>query len=131
MCIRDRFNAPWHSNYTININTEMNYWPTLPCNLREMMEPLLTMVEEMVESGRKTARDHYGARGFTSHHNTDLWRKTSPVGTLHNPGCAVFAFWPMSSGWLCRHLYDYYEYTGDIAYLREHGYPVMKEARCV
>ena len=124
----EQFNAPWHSNYTININTEMNYWPTLPCNLREMMEPLLTMVEEMVESGRKTARDHYGARGFTSHHNTDLWRKTSPVGTLHNPGCAVFAFWPMSSGWLCRHLYDYYEYTGDIAYLREHGYPVMKEA---
>ena len=123
----DSLTPPWNSNYTININTEMNYWPTLMVNLSECDEPLIRLVEELKESGSRTAREYYGAPGFVAHHNTDLWRLSTPVGA-HTPGSAVFAFWPMGSGWLSRHMWEHYEYTRDVDFLREKGFPVLKAA---
>lgn len=114
---------PWNSNYTININTEMNYWPTLMLNLEEMHEPLIALCEDLSKAGKKTAYDFYHADGFCAHHNTDIWRMTHPV-----PGNSSWSFWPMSSGWLSRHLFDHYEYTGDKNFLKEKAYPIMKEA---
>ena len=114
---------PWNANYTTNINTEMNYWPALPVGLGEMTEPLHRMIAELSVTGAKTARQYYGAGGFTVHHNADLWRHSVPV-----QGMAQWSFWPMASGWLCRHLFDYYEYTLDLAFLRDEAYPLMAEA---
>ncbi|MBQ2750760.1 MAG: glycoside hydrolase family 95 protein [Clostridia bacterium] len=119
----DEPNPPWNSNYTTNINTEMNYWPALPTAMPELTEPHNRMVDELRENGSKTARQYYGAGGFTVHHNSDLWRHTVPV-----QGQAVWSFWPMASGWLCRHLYEYYEYTLDLDFLRDKAYPVMADA---
>ncbi len=119
----DRPCPPWNSNYTININTEMNYWPTLMLNLEEMHEPMIRLCEDLCSCGKKTAYDFYHADGFCSHHNTDIWRMTHPV-----PGNSSWSFWPMSSGWLSRHLFDHYEYTGDVNFLKEKAYPIMKEA---
>ena len=114
---------PWHANYTVNINTEMNYWPALMCSMPEVNEPLIQMVKELSKSGEETARDRYHARGWCSHHNVDLWRLSTPVG-----GNLCWAFWHGSSGWLTRHLYEHYEYTGDVDYLRDTAYPIMKGA---
>jgi alpha-L-fucosidase 2 len=124
----DQMRAPWSSNYTVNINTEMNYWPVLMCNLPEFNKPLMELVQGIRENGRKTAQVHYNARGFTSHHNVDIWCQTTPVGSVGRRGSSVFAFWNMSSGWLCRHVFEHYEYTGDVEFLRSQGYPTMKEA---
>jgi alpha-L-fucosidase 2 len=123
----DHLISPWNSNYTININTEMNYWPTLMTDLTECYEPLLRMIEELAVSGERTAREYYGAPGFVAHHNTDLWRLSTPVGA-HREGCAVFAFWPLSSGWFMRHVWEYYEYTQDVEWLRTRGWPLVKKA---
>ena len=123
----DSVTPPWNSNYTININTEMNYWPTLMINLPECHEPLVRLVRELAESGARTAKRFYDAPGFVSHHNTDIWRMSTPVGA-HTPGSAVYAFWPMSSGWLARHLWEQYEYTRDEAFLRETAWPVLRAA---
>ncbi|MFD2333655.1 glycoside hydrolase N-terminal domain-containing protein [Cohnella sp. GCM10020058] len=114
---------PWRSNYTININTQMNYWPAEALGLHELAEPLYDLIGELSVKGRETARIHYGARGWTSHHNTDIWRRANPV-----TGSASWAFWPMSAGWLCRHLWERYLYGGDRTELAERFYPVMKEA---
>ncbi|MEK0312806.1 glycoside hydrolase family 95 protein [Cohnella sp. 56] len=114
---------PWRSNYTININTQMNYWPAEPLGLHELAEPLFDLVSELAAKGKETARIHYGARGWTSHHNTDIWRRSNPV-----TGSASWAFWPMSGGWLCRHLWERYRYGGDRTELAERSYPLMKEA---
>lgn len=114
---------PWNSNYTVNINTEMNYWPVLMCSMPEMNLPLVEMIKDISVSGRSTAKEHYNAPGFVCHHNVDLWRHTIPVR-----GSAVFAFWPMASGWLSRHLFEHYEYTQDLAFLRDTAYPIMKAA---
>ncbi len=122
----DMMLPPWYSNYTVNINTEMNYWPTLTANLEECYEPLLRLIGELRESGRKTAKRYYGARGFCSHHNTDLWRMTTPVGN-GQPGCAVWAFWPMSAGWFMRHLCEYFEYTQNEDFLRDTLFPSLCE----
>ena len=123
----DHMVPPWNSNYTTNINTEMNYWPTLMTGLTECYGPLLKMIEELSVSGERTAREYYGARGFTVHHNTDLWRLTTPVGARRNT-CVVFAFWPLASGWFMRHVWEYYEYTQDIEWLRAKGMPIIKKA---
>lgn len=123
----DHFLPPWNANYTININTEMNYWPTLMVGLPECYEPLLQLIKELSISGERTAREYYGAPGFVAHHNTDLWRMTTPVGA-HRTGSAVFAFWPVSSGWFIRHIWEYYEYTQDMDWLREEGWPIIKKA---
>ncbi len=119
----DKLTPPWHSNYTVNINTEMNYWPVLMCRMPEVNYPLIEMVKELSISGEKAAMGQYGAKGWTSHHNVDLWRLSTPVA-----GSASWAFWHGSSGWLCEHLFEHYEYTNDVDYLRETAYPVMKKA---
>lgn len=118
---------PWSSNYTININTQMNYWPAFPCGLGELQEPLVRLISELAVNGRVTAKEVYGARGFTSHHNTDIWRFTSPVGNKWK-GSACFAFWNISAGWLCRHLFEQYEYTLDRDFLERSAYTIMKGA---
>ncbi|MBQ2957403.1 MAG: glycoside hydrolase family 95 protein [Clostridia bacterium] len=123
----DSILPPWNSNYTININTEMNYWPVLMCNLPECNKPLIGLIRDLSMSGKRTAAEYYGAPGFVSHHNTDLWRKSTPVGAGAR-GSAVFAFWPMSSGWFVRHLWEHYEYTMDEEYLRSQAYPVIRAA---
>lgn len=116
--------APWSSNYTININTEMNYWPAEICGFPELHEPLFDLIRELSVSGKNTAKMVYGADGFVSHHNTDLWRLSTPVGRCGD-NTAGYAFWPMSFGWLCRHLYEHYEFTMDEKFLRETAYPLL------
>lgn len=114
---------PWHSDYTININTQMNYWPTEVCNLSECHEPLFTMLEEMSVVGSRTARIHYGSRGWTAHHNVDLWRMTTPTG-----GSASWAFWPLGGAWLVRQVWESYLYNLDKQFLGEKAYPLLKGA---
>ena len=111
----------WDSKYTININTEMNYWPAEKCNLPEMHEPLIQMVKELSESGRQTAQTMYGARGWVTHHNTDIWRISGVVDG------AFWGMWPMGGAWLSQHLWKKYLYNGDTEYL-ETVYPVLKSA---
>ena len=119
---------PWCANYTTNINTEMNYWPMLMCNMPELNLPLIGMVKDLAENGKATARIHYDARGFVSHHNVDLWRNTVPVGNNCVPTSAEWSFWYMSGAWLCRHLYEHYEYTTDREFALKVALPIMKEA---
>ncbi|KOY17112.1 glycoside hydrolase family 95 protein [Paenibacillus xylanivorans] len=114
---------PWHSDYTININTEMNYWPAEVCNLSECHEPLFGLLEDLSHTGRRTARILYGARGWTAHHNVDIWRTSTPTG-----GDASWAFWPMGGVWLTSHLWEHYLFTRDQQFLAERAYPIMKEA---
>lgn len=117
----DQVNPAWDSKYTININTEMNYWPAEKCNLTEMHEPLMQMVKELSETGRLTAADMYGADGWVAHHNTDLWRICGVVDG------AFWGMWPMGGAWLSQHLWEKYLYNGDLAYLGS-VYPVMRSA---
>ncbi len=112
---------PWMCDYTVNINTEMNYWPAAVCNLAEFTEPLLVMNEELLEHGRQTARQMFDCEGSACFHNTDLWRKTSPPD-----GQAIWAFWPYGGAWMCRNLFDTYLFTQDKAYLRR-ILPVLRE----
>ncbi|WP_307720093.1 glycoside hydrolase family 95 protein [Paenibacillus ehimensis] len=114
---------PWNSNYTTNINTQMNYWPAETANLRECHEPLIEMIRELAVTGARTAKIHYNARGWAVHHNVDLWRTAGPSG-----GKAMWAFWPMAGPWLCRHLWEHYRYHPDLPYLRETAYPLMRGA---
>jgi alpha-L-fucosidase 2 len=117
----DRLYPPWDSKYTVNINTEMNYWPSEPTNLSEMNEPLIQMIKELSQTGKQTAEDMYSAAGWVLHHNTDIWRINGPVDG------AFWGMWPMGGAWLCQHLWEKYEYSGDQEYL-ESVYPVMKSA---
>lgn len=112
----------WSSNYTTNINVEMNYWPAEVCNLSECHEPLFRMIKEVAEAGTKTAKARYGCMGWTANHNIDLWRQTAPAG-----GSAEWAYWPMAGAWLCNHLWEHYEFTKDKKFLEE-SYPLMKGA---
>jgi len=117
----DKMSPPWGSKYTININTEMNYWPSEETNLAEMHEPLIEMVKELSQSGRETAKVMYGSGGWVAHHNTDLWRITGPVDGIYS------AMWPMGGAWLSRHLWVKYLYGGDKKYLQS-VYPALREA---
>lgn len=119
----EHLNPPWNSNYTTNINVEMNYWPAEVCGLSECHEPLIRMIEELRITGARTAKMHYGCRGWTAHHNVDLWRMSTPSG-----GEARWAFWPMAGAWLCRHLWEHYLFSGDDDFLKTRAYPVMKDA---
>ncbi len=118
----DKIAPPWSSNYTVNINTEMNYWPVLPCNLTEFNEPLIHMIKDLSVAGEKTAKHIYNARGFCAHHNVDIWRYTDPAS-----GDAQWGFWPMSGAWFCQHVYNHYLYTNDKEYLKETAYPILKK----
>ena len=114
---------PWNSDYHININIQMIYWPADVANLSEMQEPLWDMLDRLRERGRATARDHYGfERGFVAHHTTDAWWWTSPVGS------ARYGMWPSGGAWLSRHMWEAYLFNRDAAFLRERAYPVLKEA---
>ncbi|MBO0993532.1 glycoside hydrolase family 95 protein [Bacillus sp. SD088] len=117
--------APWSSNFTLNINTEMNYWPAEVTNLAECHLPLLNMVKELSVTGQTMVQERYGMKGWTAHHNTDLWRHADPVGGEERHGDPIWAFWPMSGPWLSRHLWDHYQYSKDQKYLAE-ILPVIK-----
>jgi alpha-L-fucosidase 2 len=110
---------PWESKYTININAEMNYWPAEPTNLAECVEPLVAMVMDLTETGAHTAKVMYDANGWVCHHNTDIWRASAPVDG------AYYGFWPTGGAWLCKHLWDHYDYNGDRQYLAK-VYPALK-----
>ncbi|MHB8519881.1 MAG: glycoside hydrolase family 95 protein [Limisphaerales bacterium] len=117
----ESMNPPWQSKYTININTEMNYWPAESGNLAECVEPLIAMVNDLTVTGARTARDMYGARGWVVHHNTDLWRASAPIDGPN------WGMWPSGGAWLCLHLWDRYEFSGQKADLKR-IYPVLKGA---
>ena len=119
--------APWSSNYTININTEMNYWPVETTNLSELHSPMLNWIRELSVSGSKTAKVYYHANGWVSHHNSDIWCLSDPVGDCGG-GDPSWANWYMSAAWLCQDLWEHYAFTCDKDYLRNHAYPVMKSA---
>jgi alpha-L-fucosidase 2 len=118
----DDVRPAWGSKYTINVNTEMNYWPAEVTNLAECHGPLFDLVDELREAGRRTARAHYGARGFVAHHNTDLWRVATPVDG------ARWGLWPLGGAWLATHLFEHYAFGRDVGFLRDRAYPVLKEA---
>ncbi len=117
----ESLNPPWQSKYTININTEMNYWPAESGNLAECVEPLIAMVNDLTVTGARTAREMYGARGWVVHHNTDLWRASAPIDGPN------WGMWPSGGAWLCLHLWDHYEFSGNQAELKR-IYPVLKGA---
>jgi alpha-L-fucosidase 2 len=117
----DKLEPPWGSKYTININTEMNYWPAEVTNLAECHEPLFKLIGELVEPGSRTAKVHYGAGGWVCHHNTDIWRATAPCDGPHA------GMWPCGGAWLCKHLWDHYEFSGDREFLKM-AYPIMRGA---
>lgn len=117
----------WNCGYTTNINTQMNYWPTLSTNLAECFEPFVALAKNIHKSGKITAKEYYGARGFVCHHNTDLWAMTNPVGYKKTGWSCLYSFWNMGSGWVCCQLYDLYEYTLDKSALAD-IYPIMRDA---
>jgi alpha-L-fucosidase 2 len=117
----DQLTPSWDSKYTININTEMNYWPSEVANLTEMNDPLVQMVRDLSVTGKNTAMDMYGAEGWVAHHNTDIWRFTGPIDG------ASWGQWPMGGAWLSQHLFDKYDYNGDKEFLKS-IYPVVKGA---
>ncbi|WP_216625687.1 glycoside hydrolase family 95 protein [Paenibacillus planticolens] len=119
----DSFTPPWESKYTININTQMNYWPAEVCGLTECHEPLFDHIERMQASGRETARELYGCSGFVAHHNTNIWGETRPEGLF--PTCVI---WPMGAAWLSLHLWERFRFTQDMDFLRQKAYPILKEA---
>ena len=115
----DKRDAPWDSKYTININAEMNYWPSEVCNLTETNGPFFEMIRDLSETGAKTAKTMYNCGGWVAHHNTDLWRVAGPVDG------AFWGMYPNGGAWLATHLWQHYLYTGDVDFLRE-WYPVIK-----
>jgi alpha-L-fucosidase 2 len=118
----DSLSPPWESKYTININTEMNYWPAEATNLSELHEPLFDLIDRAKDAGRDVAKRLYGAGGFVIHHNTDLWGDAVPIDQ------AGSGIWPMGGAWLSLHEWDHYDFTRDAAFLRARAYPTLKEA---
>ena len=116
----------WRSNYTTNINVEMNYWPAEMCNLSEMTEPLIQQIKRWAVNGKATAKNYYNMRGWAVHHNSDMWAQTNPVG--EGGGDPKWANWALGSPWLSQHLYEHYRFTSDKKYLKETAYPLMKSA---
>ena len=118
----DRLDPPWDSKWTVNINTEMNYWPAEVTHLAECHEPLFEMLAEVAETGRRVAQEQYGARGWVLHHNTDIWRGSAPINA------ADHGIWPTGGAWICQHLWWHYAFTGDRDFLERRGYPILREA---
>ena len=116
----DRLHPSWDSKFTCNINTEMNYWPVEIANLGECAGPLFDAIDELAQSGRKTAQAHYGAHGWVLHHNFDLWRGTAPINASNH------GIWVVGGAWLCQHLWEHYLFTGDKKFLAKRAYPAMK-----
>lgn len=117
----DNIEPPWDSKYTVNINTEMNYWPAETTGLPELTEPFLRMAREVAQTGAACAKKMYGARGWVLHHNTDLWRTTAPVDG------SLWGLWPTGGAWFCQHLFWRYLFSGDVKVLGE-VYPIMRGA---
>ena len=115
---------PWSSNWTANINIQMNYWPAETTNLTECTGPLFDLIEGLSQTGAVTAKENYGLPGWCSHHNIDIWRASNPVG--EGVGSPTWANWCMSGAWLCAHLYEHYLFTRDREFLRTRAYPLMK-----
>ncbi|WP_421939041.1 glycosyl hydrolase family 95 catalytic domain-containing protein [Pedobacter sp.] len=118
--------APWSSNYTTNINVQMNYWPVETANLSELFSPLNDLIGNLHQTGTETAKSFYHANGWVVHHNSDIWATSNPVGD-RGKGDPMWANWYMGANWLSRHLWEHYQYTGDLKYLKK-VYPVMKDA---
>lgn len=118
----DSVNPPWDSKYTVNINTEMNYWLTEPTNLSECGRPLFDALADISQTGSSVAQKHYNAPGWVLHHNFDLWRGAAPINASNH------GIWPTGGAWLCQHLWWHYLYTGDKTFLAERAYPLMKGA---
>jgi len=118
----DRMAPPWDSKYTTNINVEMNYWPAEVGNLPETTLPFFDLVKANLDSGRRTAKEMYGARGFVFHHNLDAWEDTAPVDY------GYVGVWPMGGAWMALHFWEHYQYGMDRAFLSREAYPILKEA---
>jgi alpha-L-fucosidase 2 len=116
----------WRSNYTTNINVQMNYWPAEVCNLSEMTEPLMQHIKRWAVNGTATAKNYYNVHGWALHHNSDIWAQTNPVG--EGGGDPKWANWALGSPWLSQHLFEHYRFTGDKKFLKETAYPLMKGA---
>lgn len=119
---------PWSSNYTVNINTEMNYWPMEVCNLSECHKPLFAQIKNMAKCGAETARRTFGLEGWTTGHNSDIWGHTAPVGGESASNPSAYALFVGAAGWLCNHLTEHYLYTGDKEFLRKEALPLMEGA---
>ncbi len=117
---------PWSSNYTVNINTEMNYWPVEVCNLPELHMPLMGFLQNLAVTGAITANTYYNNNGWTVHHNTDIWAMSNPVGDF-GKGSPQWANWQLGGAWLSTHLYEHYKFTLDHEFLRK-AYPLLKGA---
>jgi alpha-L-fucosidase 2 len=117
----EHLNAPWNSDYHTNVNLQMNYWPAEVCNLAECQLPLFDYMQSLVESGSRTAKIHYGCRGWVVHHLSDIWGLTTPAD-------GVWGVWPMGAAWLAQHPWEHYLFGGDREFLARHGYPLMKGA---
>jgi alpha-L-fucosidase 2 len=125
----DHVQPPWGSNYTTNINTEMNYWPAENTNLSECHQPLFEFMKELAVNGAKTAKTNYNIQsGWVVHHNSDLWAKTSPPGGWDKDprSASRWSCWPMAGAWFSTHLWEHYLFTGDEKFLRQQAYPLMK-----
>lgn len=122
----NKLRAPWSSNYTTNINLQMNYWPVESGSLSELFFPLDEFIKNVSVTGAETAKSYYHANGWVLHHNSDIWATTNPVGDL-GKGDPMWANWYMGANWLSRHLWEHYQYTGDVAYLKK-VYPIIKGA---
>ena len=118
----DRLNPPWDSKYTVNINIEMNYWPAEMLNIAECHEALFRMIGEVVPAGSKVADDHYNARGWVLHHNTDIWRGAAPINASDH------GIWVGGSGWMAHHYWEHFLFGRDTSFLRNTAWPVMKSA---
>jgi alpha-L-fucosidase 2 len=118
---------PWSSNWTINLNTQMNYWHAEPSNLSECVAPLIDFIVALSQHGRETARVNYGCGGWTAHHNVDLWLQTAPPGNFGD-GTPNWAMWPLGGAWLAWHLWEHYLFNGDLQKLRDTAYPLIKGA---
>ena len=118
----DGLNPPWSADYHININIQMNYWPAEITNLGELQLPFVDFIDAMRPNARRTAKEVYGLKGIVAHYTTDVWHYTEPMGSI------VYGMWPMGIAWSCQNIWDHYQFGGDLDYLRNKAYPIMKEA---
>jgi alpha-L-fucosidase 2 len=118
----DGLRPPWSADYHININIQMNYWPSEVTNLGELQEPFIDFIDALRPNARRTAKEVYGMKGIVAHYTTDPWHFTEPTGATG------YGMWPMGIAWSCQNIWDHYQFGGDVEYLRTKSYPIMKEA---
>jgi alpha-L-fucosidase 2 len=118
----DGLNPPWSADYHININIQMNYWPSEITNLGELHLPFVDFIDAMRPGARRTAGEVYGMKGIVAHYTTDVWHYTEPLGAIR------YGMWPMGIAWSCQNIYDHFRFSGDMNYLKNKAYPIMREA---